>query len=411
MSESGRYTDVTGRYIQLRLTLVHTSNASPRIGALRAWFPRFSYLDRYLPAVWRSADPDSATFTERYLANIEGLFTGLEDWIVAATTLFDPRVAPADALPWLATWYGVTLDPAWTVAQRRFFLRHAVRLFNQRGTVAGLCAAVRLALDPAPTEAIFEPDERLVRIRERFGDRRHHLSAAEAKGKGLWHPAAGRGDLLARWARAGGTGPLDLTPPTGDARETWRRFWMLHLGFVPAATSSDAPAWRRHLRHRHRDAAALSSAWGETMADLDQVTLPLQLPASAAALSDWYRFESLVLPMAQVAHRFTVSVLDPVDAERRLAQRALIERVVSAARPAHSGFEVRFHPGATAPDPTPFELDQSALGGEDRLVQRGADTWPSEPQTLGHVALGEGHLVALPELPARPTPPTAERET
>lgn len=50
----------------------------------------------------------------------------------------DPDVAPAEFLPWLANWFGVLLQPDWSEAQRRAYLRHAGFIFARRGTRAAL---------------------------------------------------------------------------------------------------------------------------------------------------------------------------------------------------------------------------------------------------------------------------------
>lgn len=134
--------EIKGRYIQLQLTLEGGGRATPRIYALRLWYPRFSYL-QYLPAIYRE-DPFHASFLERWLANFEGVFTGLEDMIDQLAILLDPRSAPADSLPWLAGWLGLILDPLWQVEQRRFFIRHAMAFYRLRGTLQGIDVALRL---------------------------------------------------------------------------------------------------------------------------------------------------------------------------------------------------------------------------------------------------------------------------
>ena len=145
-----------GRYLQLRVELGGTGRNTPRLRAMRVYYPRFSYLDRYLPAVYRE-EPEPASFLDRFLANFEGLFTAAEDKLAAVQHLFDPRTAPPDALDWLLAWLGVAADPAWTDAGRRLFIRHAMTFFQSRGTVPGLLMALRLATEADPDESIFAP--------------------------------------------------------------------------------------------------------------------------------------------------------------------------------------------------------------------------------------------------------------
>jgi phage tail-like protein len=164
---------VTGRYLQLKLTLVGTGRSTPALRTLRAWFPRFSYAEHYLPAIYRE-EPGPASFMDRFLANFEGFYTTLEDKIEHSAILFDPRTAPADTLSWLACWFGLALDPLWEESRRRFFIRHADELFRRRGTVPGVEIAVRLYLDCQLTDALFSPaawGHGQVRIVEKFRTR------------------------------------------------------------------------------------------------------------------------------------------------------------------------------------------------------------------------------------------------
>ena len=164
---------IKGRYAQLELTLQGTGRSTPAIRALRAWYPRFSYLDHYLPAIYRE-EAAGASFMERWLANAEGFLTALEDKIEHAAALFDPRTTTTEALDWLGCWMGVVLDPLWDERKRRFFIRHADRFYRQRGTVAGVVIAVRLYLDSEVDERLFEPAcwaAGRVRLVERFRTR------------------------------------------------------------------------------------------------------------------------------------------------------------------------------------------------------------------------------------------------
>jgi phage tail-like protein len=150
----------TGRYIQIKLVLRGNLIATPQIQTLRIYYPRFSYPQRYLPMAYQE-DRESAAFLERLLANPEGLYSEIEGKITLVGSLFDPRIAPAEALDWLAGWWGLVLDPLWaglqqrrqksgqpTVDRRRLFIRFARKLYDRRGTVDGMQFALHLLLDP-----------------------------------------------------------------------------------------------------------------------------------------------------------------------------------------------------------------------------------------------------------------------
>src|SRR5262249_57539739 len=83
---------------------------APRLSVLRVYYLLFSYLAHYVPAVYRR-DSNSASFLDRFLANIEGTHTAIENKIGAVQMLFDPRSAPAETLEWLADWFGLPLHP------------------------------------------------------------------------------------------------------------------------------------------------------------------------------------------------------------------------------------------------------------------------------------------------------------
>ena len=74
--------NASGRYLQLQLRLTGDGRVTPRLHALRIYYPRFSYLTHYLPAVYRE-DATSASFLDRFLANLEGTNTAIEDRIDA----------------------------------------------------------------------------------------------------------------------------------------------------------------------------------------------------------------------------------------------------------------------------------------------------------------------------------------
>ncbi len=150
------FQEVRGRYLQLEITVAGTGRSTPELSALRVWYPRFSYLEHYLPAIYRE-EPLSASFLERWLANFEGFYTHLEDQIDHLPRLLDPYTAPAEALDWLACWLAVALDPLWSEERRRFFIRHAYALYSRRGTLPGLEIALRMYLDCQVDDSLFDP--------------------------------------------------------------------------------------------------------------------------------------------------------------------------------------------------------------------------------------------------------------
>jgi len=134
--EDALLTDAEGRYLWVKVELVGTATAAPRIESLRVYFPRRSYL-RYLPAVFRD-DPESAAFLARYLSLFESVFTDVEEEIAAATRYLDPDGAPGEALSWLAGWLALSPDETWSTAAKRTLVRRAHELFEARGTRRGV---------------------------------------------------------------------------------------------------------------------------------------------------------------------------------------------------------------------------------------------------------------------------------
>jgi len=299
-----------GRYLQVRLVLWGDGRSTPRLRALRAWYPRFSYLDRYLPAVYRDDDA-SASFLDRFLANFEGLFTTVEDRIAAAQMLFDVRSAPVATLEWLAQWFGVAIDPGWNEEKRRLFIRHAPEFFAMRGTRRGLQIALRLALDECVDDRVFaQPDAAArraapVRIIERFRSRRMppalvgEPTTAVPQPQALdpaarWKPSLGGGELHRRYREAFAGGPGTEFPLVASgAPEGWASFAEKTLGFVPAAGGAERGRWQAFLQRRYGSVSALNAAHQAAWATFATVRLPAQAPARDQVKSDWQFFVAI----------------------------------------------------------------------------------------------------------------------
>ncbi|MFD0449545.1 phage tail protein [Rhodococcus aetherivorans] len=228
-----------GRYLQVRLTLRGDGRRTPRLWAARLHYPRFSYLEHYLPDIYRG-DRESAWFLDRYLANAEGLYTALEGRITAIRRLVDPKTIDTEFLPWLAAWVGAVVEPDWEPERQRLLVRYAARMFTRRGTPRGLIEAIRLATDPCPTEAIFDPDPRVdrfdVRVVEAFrtrsvpgtalGDPTDLAGPRYTAPEARWRLTEGGSALQRRWraflADRYDTGGGDLSTAVAAA---WGRRW------------------------------------------------------------------------------------------------------------------------------------------------------------------------------------------
>ena len=115
-------------------------SASVRLTQMRADFDDPGYLS-YLPVIYRQPAAD-VDFLRRFLALFKGIFDDIEDEMDALPRYFNPQSAPADALPWLASWLAVDLDQGEPVARIRATIASAFRRYQWRGTVEGLKLAL-----------------------------------------------------------------------------------------------------------------------------------------------------------------------------------------------------------------------------------------------------------------------------
>jgi phage tail-like protein len=134
-----------GRFLWVTLELRGTGRSTPRVRSLRA--ERVGHgLMRRLPKIY-SRDVEQADFLRRYLALAEGPHAELDARSAERHSLVDPRVTPAELLPWLASFLGLALDERWPERRRRTLLRLAPDLFRLRGTVWGLKTFLDVCLD------------------------------------------------------------------------------------------------------------------------------------------------------------------------------------------------------------------------------------------------------------------------
>jgi phage tail-like protein len=94
---------------------------------------------QYLPTLYQGDE-----FLGRFLRIFEDVLSPIEGMIDTVADALDPRLAPEEFLPWLASWLGVELDENWPVEQRRELMTRAATLYRWRGTRRGLREHVRI---------------------------------------------------------------------------------------------------------------------------------------------------------------------------------------------------------------------------------------------------------------------------
>jgi phage tail-like protein len=411
-----------GQFLQIRVELSGNGQRTPRLRALRIYYPRFSYLDHYLPAAYRQ-ESTSADFLERFLANPEGFYTAAEDKIINVRQLFDVSSAPVDALDWLAGWFGALLDPSWDDYRRRLFIRNAMLFFQYRGTLRGLRMALRLALEPCVTPDLFsEPccsdfpakGQRLsaLRIVESFRARRFPGvllgDPTDVQQKGiiqaneLWKPDQGRAILNALYEKASGfsTG-YPIQQPPGDPTE-WQNFSLATLGFVPAATTADWNLWQAFLMRAYGTVTNYNAAYSlddkNGLESFDDAVMPSELPPDGLPLEDWYQFETVFLPLAHNAHHFVI--LLPMmagltkDSQAYQDRLTLAKKVVELEKPAHTTYDIRLFWAL-------FRIGEARLGLDTQLDYGSRNPNFPAPFVIGQESLAESYLTSgNPPLPA-----------
>ncbi|HEY0006836.1 MAG TPA: phage tail protein [Pyrinomonadaceae bacterium] len=316
------FQNARGRFLQLQIKLVGNGRTTARLRALRAYYPRFSYLNHYLPSVYRE-DPESASFLDRFLANLEGTFTSLEDRIAAAQMLFDTRAAPPEALDWLASWFGIALDPAWDDARRRLFIKHAMDFFNRRGTLNGLRLALQLVIDACADETIFAESsargptrESGIRIVEKFrmrrapgavfGDPTDYEGVPAGLRSTRWLTATASGaNLVQSGAQANVEAGFENLPGVPPCREQAKPSTVgasaaadsLRPEDGAAAIAQERTRWQDFLKSRYAQIDEFNRAYAPFGAQprgaFAEIPLPADLPPNGAPLDDWLAWLSL----------------------------------------------------------------------------------------------------------------------
>jgi len=276
-----------GRYLELALSLTGDGRNSPAIRAMRLYYPRYSYLKRYLPAAYRE-DAHSASFLDRYLANPEGIFSIVEDRIARAEAYFDSRTAPTESLAWLASWLGAALEEDWDEARKRLFIENAPLLFRWRGTLIGMRVLIRLATEPCPDRSLFDE------LRDPGASRQAALGGRHVRivERFLYRdlPGVAIGDPTADTELQTLAVP-DVGRELGDAaqlNDAYRAFLERRYSSQPSAGGLPTKT----------PIEALDAQWGAAYASFTEIAFTSQ-PPSGAARSDWLAFVQRELALSR----------------------------------------------------------------------------------------------------------------
>lgn len=152
-------------YFWLGGVLRSDGTTSPAIQQMRIDYAPSSYL-RYLPAIYR-AGAQRRLFLDLMLAALGSELGQVEQQLADLPAHFDPAAAPADWLPWLASWLDFDLIEEWPTEEARRYLAEAIELYRLRGTVEGLRRYLKIYAgvearveEPAAIVALFALDER-----------------------------------------------------------------------------------------------------------------------------------------------------------------------------------------------------------------------------------------------------------
>lgn len=84
------------------------------------------------------------SFAERFTAALDTVLAPVFATLDNLPAYFDPEVAPADFLDWLAGWVGIEPSETWPDSRRRQLVAGATRLYALRGTAQGLADVVEI---------------------------------------------------------------------------------------------------------------------------------------------------------------------------------------------------------------------------------------------------------------------------
>ena len=89
-------------------------------------------------------------FAQRFVSALDEVLAPIFCTLDNLEAYFDPHLAPADFVAWLAEWVGLALDENWPLERQRALVAEAGELYRWRGTKRGLAAHVALYTGTEP---------------------------------------------------------------------------------------------------------------------------------------------------------------------------------------------------------------------------------------------------------------------
>jgi phage tail-like protein len=90
-------------------------------------------------------------FTQAFCEALDAVFAPVLLTLDSMPAYFDPDLAPADFVEWLATWVGLEIDENWPLEHQRELLARTVDLYSRRGTTQGITDVIALYTGIEPT--------------------------------------------------------------------------------------------------------------------------------------------------------------------------------------------------------------------------------------------------------------------
>lgn len=125
-----------GRFLWVMIELIGTRSKTPKLRSVRVDYPAHELVKQLPRTLWR--EPAARDFLTRYLAPMAAMMTEWGSVSDKRDLLLNPRVSPTEALEWVGSLLGLSMDQCWSEQARRQMLEEITQLFRIRGTPRSL---------------------------------------------------------------------------------------------------------------------------------------------------------------------------------------------------------------------------------------------------------------------------------